>query len=277
MNAQLVAVILFASMLNAAWNSLVKLQGDKLTSMVQVTLAGSLLSLPFLWVFPAPSASSWGWLLASIALHTAYHLLLPAAYAYGDLGRVYPIARGSAPLIVTVAAWLVAGETLSPVGLLGVGALATGVMLVATEKVGGSRRAVVLAFATGCLIAAYTVVDALGARASQSPLGFAAWLTVWDGVLTWVIVAAWKRKAIPARSGSWRTGVAAGGMQVAAYWIAVWALSQAPMGQVSALRETSVLFAAFFSAFVLKEGPGLLRVISAVLIFLGIAATKSSR
>jgi drug/metabolite transporter (DMT)-like permease len=277
MNADLVAVILLASVLNAAWNSVVKLQGDKLASMVQVTLAGSLLSLPFLWFFPAPSAGSWGWLLASIALHTAYHLFLPAAYAHGDLGRVYPIARGSAPLIVTAAAWLLAGETISLIGLLGVAALAMGVMLLATEKRGGSSRAVMLAFVTGGLIAAYTVVDALGARSSGSPLGFAAWLTVWDGVLTWLVVRVWQRARLRTISVAWRTGVLAGAMQVGAYWIAVWALSQAPMGQVSALRETSVLFAAFFSAFVLKEGPGLLRVASTILIFLGIAATKSSK
>jgi drug/metabolite transporter (DMT)-like permease len=190
---------------------------------------------------------------------------------------VYPIARGSAPLIVTAAAWFLAGENLSPLGLIGVIALASGVMLLATERNGGSPKGVLFAFVTGAMIAAYTVVDAFGARSSGSPLGFAAWLTVCDGALTWIVVAVWRRGRLRMNAGSWPVGVLAGAMQVAAYWIAVWALSQAPMGQVSALRESSVLFAAFISAFLLKEGPGLLRVVSAVLIFLGIAATKSSR
>jgi drug/metabolite transporter (DMT)-like permease len=278
MPLDLLGLLLIASFLNASWNALVKLQGDKLVTMAQVTLAGSVLSAPFLLVFDAPPSSSWGWLALSIVLHTAYHLFLPVAYQYGDLGKVYPIARGSAPLLVTVAAWLLVGESLSPLATFGVIALAVGVMVLSFEGGHAGRMAVRYALLTGVFIASYTFVDAMGARGSGLPWGFAVWLTLGDGLLTYVIVLGLRgRIALKLGRRSALIAYTGGGMQVAAYWIAIWALTQAPMGQVSAIRETSVLFAALISAFVLKEGFGLLRLVSTALIFLGLAATKGSK
>lgn len=273
------AVVLLAAALHAGWNALIKIQGDRLAVMAAVTLAGSLLSLPLLAFVPAPAPASWPFLALTIVLHTGYHLFLPTAYRYGDLGQVYPIARGSAPLLVTVGAFLIAGEKLPPLALLGVVCLAVGVIALAFDRTSAARvngKAVLFALVTATCIAAYTVVDGIGVRRSEGILGFAVWLTVGDGLLTAAVVF-WWRGTSAARVFRQSAGTAflGGAMQVGAYWIIVWALAVAPMGVVSALRETSVLFAAILSTFVLREGFGVWRFVSASFVTLGLVLSRS--
>lgn len=281
MPIEIAGLVLLAAALHAGWNALVKIRGDRLVVMAVVTLAGSLISLPFAAFVAAPDPASWPLLALTILLHTGYHIFLPIAYDHGDLGQVYPIARGSAPMFVTLGALLFAGETLGPVALVGVICLSAGVMALAFDRESGIRgkpKAVFYALLTAICIASYTVVDGLGARAAGSVLGFAVWLTIGDGVLTFALVFVWKRGRV------WRvarenlgTGFLGGAMQVGAYWIIVWALALAPMAMVSALRETSVLFAAVISTFLLREGFGVWRFVSAGFIALGLMLTRSQR
>ncbi|MCG8435310.1 MAG: EamA family transporter [Gammaproteobacteria bacterium] len=281
MSLEITAAVLLAAALHAGWNALIKISGDRVAVMAVVTLAGSLLSLPFLAFVEAPDPASWPLLALTILLHTAYHIFLPIAYDHGDLGQVYPMARGSAPLLVTVGAVVLAGEVLEPLALVAVICLAVGVMTLTFDKATGIVRkpkAVVFALATGVCIASYTLVDGLGARQAGSVLGYAVWLTIGGGLLTFLIAVTWKRDEV------WRvaranlvTGLAGGAMQIGAYWIIVWALALAPMGMVSALRETSVLFAAVISTFVLKEGFGVWRFVSAVLVSFGLLLGRSQK
>lgn len=274
MSLEITVVVLFAAALHAGWNTLIKISGDRIAVMVVVTLAGSLFSLPFLTFVDAPDRGSWPLLALTIILHTGYHFFLPTAYDHGDLGQVYPMARGSAPILVTVGALVFAGEALEPLAVAGVICLAVGVMTLTFDTATGivkKPKAVAFALATGACIACYTVVDGLGARLAGSALGFAVWLTIGDGLLTFLLALMWKGSAI------WRVarsnlviGFAGGAMQVGAYWIIVWALALAPMGMVSALRETSVLFAALISTFLLKEGFGVWRFVSAGLVSFGL-------
>jgi len=271
-------IVLLAALLHAGWKAIIKIKGDRLLTMAVVTLAGSMLSAPFLLLVTPPDPASWPLLALTILLHTGYHLFLPVAYDHGDLGQVYPIARGSAPLLVTIGAIVFAGETLHPLALLGVICLATGVMSLTFEKERGiskNPKAVIYALLTALFIASYTVVDGIGVRESGSILGFAVWLTVGDGLLTYIIVLCWKGRAtLAVTRRNWRPGIAGGAMQVGAYWIIIWALALAPMAMVSALRETSVLFAAILSTFLLKEGFGVWRFISTSLAALGLFASK---
>ena len=278
MSLEIVTIVLLAAALHAGWNTLIKISGDRVAVMAFVTLAGSFISLLFLPFVEGPDPTSWPLLALTILLHTGYHFFLPVAYDHGDLGQIYPIARGSAPLLVTVGAIFFAGEYLDWVSLLGVICLAVGVMTLAFDKGIGvtmKPKAVLYAMGTGLCIAAYTVVDGLGARQAGSVLGFAVWLTIGDGLLTFLLALIWKKSAI------WRvaranltTGIIGGAMQVSAYWIIVWALALAPMGMVSGLRETSVLFAALISTFVLKEGFGVWRFISASFVTFGLILTQ---
>lgn len=278
MDLGIAAIVLLAAALHAGWNTLIKISGDRVAVMAVVTFAGSLISVLILPFVDSPSPDSWPLLALTILLHTGYHLFLPIAYDHGDLGQVYPIARGTAPILVTGGAVIFAGEFLDPLALIGVICLAVGVITLAFDRSNGLRanpKAILYALATGLCIAAYTVVDGLGARKAGAILGFAVWLTIGDELLTFIFAMVWKGSSI------WRVarinlgkGIAGGAMQVGAYWIIVWALAWAPMGLVSGLRETSVLFAALISTFVLKEGFGVWRFVSASLITFGVVLSR---
>lgn len=274
MSLEVGVLVLLAAAMHAGWNTLIKIQGDRLAVMAVVTAAGSLISLAVLPFVAAPDAASWPLLALTVMLHTGYHLFLPLAYDHGDLGQVYPIARGSAPLLVTLGAVFIAGEVLDPTALLGVFCLAVGVMALTFDKgtgVAKKPRAVLYALLTGCFIACYTVVDGLGVRQAGSILGFAVWLTVADGLLTLLLVSLWRPAAVrQVLRRNALVGFLGGALQVGAYWIVIWALALAPMAMVSSLRETSVLFAALISTFVLKEGFEVWRFVSAGLVTLGL-------
>ncbi len=278
MSLEVGALVLLAAALHAVWNALIKIQGDRLAVMAVMTAAGSLISLAVLPFVDAPDPASWPLLVLTILLHTGYHFFLPRAYDHGDLGQVYPIARGSAPLLVTLGAVFIAGETMNPAALLGVVCLAVGVMALTFDKGAGVARkpkAVLYALLTGTFIASYTVVDGLGVRQAGSILGFAVWLTVADGLLTFLLVSTWKPSAVrQVLRSSVLVGFLGGALQVGAYWIIIWALAVAPMAMVSSLRETSVLFAAVISTFVLKEGFGVWRFVSAGLVTLGLVLSR---
>ncbi|MEM7489891.1 MAG: EamA family transporter [Pseudomonadota bacterium] len=272
-------LILLAAALHAGWNALIKVSGDRVAVMAIVTLAGSAFSLLALPFVESPDPASWPLLVLSILIHTGYHFFLPIAYDHGDLGQVYPVARGSAPMLVTLGAFLFAGEHISQMALWGILCLSVGVMALTFDggKVGKIKtQALVFALLTGLCIASYTVVDGLGAREAGSALGFAVWLTIGNGVLTFLIALGWKRNEIvEVAKDNAVTGFAGGAMQVGAYWIVVYALAVAPMGMVSGLRETSVLFAALISTFLLKEGVGVWRFVSASLVTFGLILSRS--
>jgi drug/metabolite transporter (DMT)-like permease len=278
---EITAIVLLAAALHAGWNTLIKISGDRVAVMALVTLAGSIISLLFVPFVESPAPASWPYLAATILLHTGYHFFLPIAYDHGDLGQVYPMARGTAPILVTLGAVFAAGEVLEPFALAGVLCLAVGVMALTLDGTSGltkNSKAVLFALATGACIASYTVVDGLGARQAGSVLGFAVWLTIGDGLLTFLVAVAWKPRMIwRLARGNWAVGLTGGAMQVGAYWIIVWALAVAPLGLVSALRETSVLFAALISIVVLKEGWSAWRFVSAALVSLGLMLQRLPR
>ena len=254
MSLEITLVVLLAALFNASWNAIVKVGGDRVAVMAVVTLFGSLISVFALPFVPLPEPASWPLLTLAILIHTAYHFCLPMAYQNGDFGQVYPIARGSAPLLVTLGAAVFAGELLGFLPMLGVLFLAVGVMSLSLDTRTGltkNPRAILLALGTGALIASYTLVGGLGARQAGSVLGFAVCLTIGNGVLTFLIASCWKYKAIKAVAcGNLLPAALGGGMQVGAYWIVIWAMAYAPLGMVSALRETGVLFAALISTFI---------------------------
>jgi len=242
------------------------------------TLIGSAISLPALAFVDLPHPESWGLLGVSIFIHTVYHLVLPLAYRHGDLSLVYPIARGMAPLLVTLVAAVLLGELPHATEIAGVACISVGVLVMAARHcttLNTTSHGVLYALMTGVLIAAYTVVDASGARVSGSVIGFAVLLTIGDGIATALIVLFWRGpKAFQIEKRTLYLCAFAGAMQIGAYWIAVWALSKAPMGTVSALRESSVLFVGLISKFILKEKFGKQRLISSLLIFMGIVSVR---
>ncbi|MCO5066898.1 MAG: DMT family transporter [Rhizobiaceae bacterium] len=185
-------------------------------------------------------------------LHTGYRLFLVESYRFGDLGRVYPIARGSSPLIVAILAMVFAGETTDPQSLAAVFVISLGIMSLSLtrglDRV-GDARAVVLALATGTFAAVYTIVDGLGARHAGSASAYMIWVGLLDAAAFLPVVQFRRRHALwPSSAKRWTAGAIAGVTGFIAYWLVVWALTIAPMASVSALRATSIGFAVVFGA-----------------------------
>lgn len=280
MSASVFAAVLLAAALHAGWNAIVKSgTRDRYLAISLVSIASGALALPMLPFARLPNAAAWPWLIASALLHIGYNLFLARAYRSGDLGQVYPIARGAAPLLVAVLMLAVFGERLALPELAGVLALGGGVVLMSLR--GGrvlerlQADAVAAALATSVCIAAYTVSDGAGARANGSAHGYALWLFVLDGALMLLLLLARRGPAgVRQLRRTWRGGVAGGAMSAAAYWIVIWAMTVAPVALVSALRESSVLFAAAISTLVLREPVTGWRVAAAAAIVLGIVLLK---
>ena len=279
MSLAVALAVLAAALMHASWNALVKADGDRmilLGGMVAVEAAVCLLLLPF---FPFPPAAAWPFLIASGLLHSGYKLFLLRAYGLGDLSQVYPIARGSAPLLVALLAALFAGEALTLETTLGVAVIALGIMSLSFFSGGlarSSRAALLASLATGGLIASYTVVDGSGARGSGGPHVFMIWATLADAAVFLPAVMLQRERAPQRMLRRWRRALVAGSIILGAYWLVVWALTLAPMASVSALRETSVIFGALIGSLILKEPYGRRRVVAAVLVAAGMVLLRLS-
>ena len=275
MPLEIVAIVLVAALAHASWNALAKADDDRLVTIGAFNAVRFLLCIPLVLALPLPAVASWPYLVVSAILHLGYYTFLIAAYRHGDLSKVYPLARGLSPLLVAAGAFVLAGERLGPIALAGVAVACTGIASVslggAATHGGNHRLGVLFAVVTALFIAAYTVTDAMGARLSANAVSYVAWLTILDG-LPLLLAAAMLRRAALARhlaDRAWKSA-AGGALQLTAYGLVVWALALAPMAAVSALRETSVLFAAIMGVKLLGEPLGARRITAAALVVAGI-------
>jgi drug/metabolite transporter (DMT)-like permease len=272
--------VLLAAVLHAVWNALLKGVEDRLTVIVLFDLTGAALSLLAVTLVPPPAPASWGFVGLSVLLHTGYKLALLQSYRFGDLSQVYPLARGSAPLLVAAFAALVVGERLRPVQLAGLVGVCGGLALLLEAGRASLRRAPAVGFAlaTGVLIAAYTVVDGLGVRRAGSVLGYIAWLFLLHGLPIPLFALAFRRPGLAGRlRAGLRVGVVAGVLSLAAYALVLWAQRHGALAVVAALRETSVLVAALIGTLVFGEGFGRRRMVAAGLLVAGIVALNVAR
>ncbi|HUF55673.1 MAG TPA: DMT family transporter [Thermohalobaculum sp.] len=272
--------VLAAAALHATWNALVKGGVDKALGMTAVVLGSGLFALAALPLVATPAPESWPYVVASIALHLGYQLFLLMSYRIGDLTQVYPIARGTAPLIVAAFSVTVLGVELARLELAGVIVIGTGIIsLSLVRRRDGLRnpRAAATAVVTGCFIAAYSLVDGTGARAAGTGVGFYGWVAA-GNALAMLVFAALARprllRALPQAAG---VAVAGGGASFAAYALVVWAFTQAPIALVTALRETSIVFALLIGVVFLKERLDLARVVSIMLTIGGAALLRLAR
>ncbi len=274
------AVMLAAALLHAGWNTLVKQGGDPYLRVAIVMLTGSVLALgPALFLAPPPAAA-WPWLASSVLAHTVYYATLARGYETGDLSQVYPIARGLAPPLVALGGTVFAGEHLGPGGILAIALVAAGIMSLALagSRSLRDRRAIVAALLAGTAIAVYTLSDGLGARASQTPWHYIAWLFLLEALPFGLFVLWWRRDLL--LLGGRRAllpAVGGGVMSTAAYALVIWAMSLAPMAYVSAVRETSVVLAAWLGIRLLGEPFGRIRLISAGIVTLGVVLLHLAR
>jgi drug/metabolite transporter (DMT)-like permease len=268
--ALLYGLVILSAILHSVWNALVKSAGDRTLTMVAIRTVGmtfGLVALPFVdW----PASESWKWLAATSLVMFAYYALLVRSYGVGDMSVVYPLARGLAPVLTTIAAFLVIGETLSTGQVVGVVMISLGIMALSFGA-GASSTAVGFALATGVSVATYSFFAGLGVRSAGTVLGFQACLEIVTGfgMLCYGVVA--RRGDLGAyvrRHGT--VGLFAGTISVLGFLAYLVAAKSLPLGPVSALRETSVIFGAVLGTIVLREGFGPRRIAAAVLVTIGI-------
>jgi len=279
---EFVFLVLLAALAHAGWNTVVKSSGARNRTFAVMLLTGGAVSLAGIFLLPPPARAAWPYLAASAVIHYAYYGFLLLAYRHGDLSHVYPLARGSAPLTVALGAWLLAGEALSPPGVAGLALASAGLMSLAFENGlprGQAGKPVFYALGTGLLIAAYTVVDGMGVRASAAPLSYIVWLNLLEAlpVALWLVVR--RPQGFVRGAGPWwRHGLIGGLLATAAYGLVIYAMSTGGMAHVSALRETSTLFAALIGTLILGErgGGAGRRIAAAAMVATGIAALQLS-
>ncbi|MFH9014888.1 EamA family transporter [Streptomyces sp. NPDC017943] len=268
------SAVLLAAVTHAGWNALAHHITDKLAGFTLISGGGLLIGLAMTPFVPQPAPGAWPYLLGSAALHIAYYALLMTSFRLGDFGQAYPIARGTAPLVVTVLAALFAHEVPDGWAAAGVALSCAGLTGVALWGLRGRRpdwAAIGAALATGLAIAAYTVVDGLGVRASGSPLGYIAWLMAVQGlVIPAYALCHWRGgTAHILRPFAW-IGLAGAALSVAAYALVLWAQTRAALAPVAALRESSIIVGAAIGAVFFKERFGAPRIAAAGLLVVGI-------
>ncbi|MCZ4281457.1 EamA family transporter [Kiloniella laminariae] len=279
MESHVFIAVMLGAVMHASWNAVIKVGLDRFSSILLLSLVQGVISLGLLAFFPLPSLQSLPWLLASIVLHVGYKLFLIRAYQLGDLSQIYPLARGTAPLIVSIVSALFLGEILTLSKSLGIVAIGLGIMVMAFAPQKNSTRlsgiALLFALGTAFFTAAYTLVDGIGAREALTASGFTLVLFAGDGMCMLILAIATRGKqAITKTLPEWKTGLIAGSLSLGSYWIAIWAMTKAPIALVSGLRESSVLFAMLIAVIFLKEKTGPLRWLSACAIATGIIMTR---
>lgn len=269
--ALLYGLVILSAIAHAVWNAMMKSAGDRTLTMVAIRVAGLLLGLCALPFVDWPARESWKWLGLTAAIQFGYYALLIRSYGEGDMNVVYPLARGIAPLLTTLLAAILIGETLDVGQMAAVGLISLGIFVLALGAGAGSA-AVGLAVATGASVAAYSFVAGVGVRAAGTVLGFQAWLEVLNGsvMVAYALIMRRDGIALYVRQHGAR-GLLAGAISVVGFLAFLAAMQSLPFGPVVALRETSVIFGTVLGTFVLREAFGGRRIVAASAVVLGIA------
>lgn len=269
--------VLAAAFLHALWNALIKVGTSKLGGMVILSIVEVPIGLAVVALAPAINPAAVPWIIAAGCTHFAYKFFLCYAYERGDLSRVYPIARGAAPMLVTLVGAVVLADAISSTQYLAIALLAAGILLMARGIFTGNenRRLLPFALASALATATYTLIDGLGARVSDSPAAYVAWVFVADGCFFTLGMLALRGFGIlPRDPKAWATGAFASAASYGAYAVSIWAMTIAPIALVAALRETSILFAVLIGWLVFGERMGRDKVIAAVIIVAGVILTR---
>jgi drug/metabolite transporter (DMT)-like permease len=271
MPTHIILLILFAALLHASWNALLRGGDDKLWSMTVMCVAVAIVSGVGALFMVAPAPESWPYAALSALLHVGYNLFLVRTYRSGDLGQTYPVSRGSSPVLITLCASLFAGEVVGTTAMIGIALVSAGIISLAFKGRKLDIPGLPYALGTGCFIAAYSVTDGIGGRLSGAPMAYTAWMCASWGVLmpvTYVLLRD-ARSLVLIRPGL-IMAVCGGLVSLLAYGIVIYAMTQAPMGAVSALRETSVLFAALIGYLFLGESLTARKLVACAVIATGI-------
>ncbi|WP_278940708.1 DMT family transporter [Pseudomonas helleri] len=263
-------IVLVAAVLHASWNAIVKAGKNTVLTMVLVTASAALWAIVLLPVLPSPSPESWPYIALSAALQIVYFALVARIYRIADMSQTYPIMRGAAPLIVALAGTLFLEETLSSPAWLGVCIICSGILIMLWSGGQKSQEGLILALLNALVISGYTLVDGVGVRLSAAPASYTLWIFLITGasIVCWATLTQWSQTRDYLRL-NWHLGAIGGLGTLVSYGLALYAMTQAPVAVVAALRETSILFSAVISWLILKEHITVVRCVSVCVIAIG--------
>ena len=269
MTATVLAIVLLAALLHALWNALVKVSGDRAITLGLVALGHCLPALALLPFVPMPVAAAFPFIIASTIIHWAYYYFLNISYRFGDLSLIYPIARGTAPVMVALGATIWADEHLSFWAWIGILTVSAGIMILAAVR-HADKRGIGTALMNSTIIATYSVVDGIGIRLSGAPVGYVVWLFAAEVLVAVFVLGFGLNRLRNIGTKALALGLTGGVISGLAYGLALFAKTLAPIGIVSAVRETSVIFAALIGVVWLREGPARRRLIAATVVAGGV-------
>lgn len=277
MSLGVLLAVLGAAFLHALWNALIKTGTSKIGAMVILSIAEVPIGVAVVIFRPLPAAEVWPWVLAAGCAHFFYKTFLTFAYDRGDLSRVYPIARGAAPMIVTLVGIFALSDSITGHQYAGIFVLGLGILLMARGvfQRGEDRRLLPFALGSACATATYTLLDGMGARVSGDAIAYVAWVFIADGLLfAGGTIALRGIDVLPRDGRSWRLGTLAAAASYGAYAVSVWAMTLAPIAVVAALRETSILFAVLIGWLAFGERMTRDKALAAVIIVAGVMLTR---
>ncbi|HQZ13770.1 MAG TPA: EamA family transporter [Devosia sp.] len=269
-------IVIFAALLHAGWNAIVKGAGDTRLTTVLVLACSAIIAVVTLPFLPQPAPASWPYLATTMVLQIGYFSLVAAAYRAADMSTVYPLMRGLAPLLVASVGTVVLGEQPGPFGWLGIALICGGVLSMALRgRHTDARRGIILALINAVVIATYTLVDGTGARLSGAPISYVLWLNILAGVpfLAWGLLRH-RAPLLQHIRRNWMLGFVGGIANIASYGLALWAMTQAPIAIVAALRETSILWGTLIAVLILRERIDAPRLIATGIIAAGAVAIR---
>jgi drug/metabolite transporter (DMT)-like permease len=263
--------VIAAAVTHAAWNAIAHGIKDQTLAFALIGVGGIAIGIPLVIVAAMPRAGCWPYLLGSVAIHVFYNLLLMQCYRLGEFSQVYPLARGTSPLVVTILAAVFVHEHLALTQVGGVLVVCAGLAVLVLAGRRPGRAAFLAAVGTGLTIAAYTTVDGVGVRLSASPVGYIGWLMVLESLGVPMFALARRRDVLLKQSPRiLLAGLAAGALAVLAYGLVLWAQTRGALAPIAALRETSVIFGAIIGTLIFREPFGRTRIAATVLVAAGI-------
>jgi drug/metabolite transporter (DMT)-like permease len=263
--------VLAAAVTHATWNAIAHGIKDQTLAFALIGVGGIVVAIPLVIFAAAPRPDCWPYLAASIVIHVFYNLLLMQCYRLGEFGQVYPLARGTSPLVVTILAAIFVHEHLALPQIAGVLVVSGGLAALVVAGRRPSRAAFLAAIGTGLTIAAYTTVDGVGVRLSHSPIGYIGWLMLLESLGVPMFALIRRRDVLlKQRPRILLSGLAAGALSVLAYGLVLWAQTRGALAPIAALRETSVIFGAIIATLVFREPFGRTRIAATILVTAGI-------
>jgi uncharacterized membrane protein len=254
MKPTIIGLTLAAAVLHATWNAILRSGVDRLWSVTIMSFATTLAAIPCALLLPLPRTQSWAYLGISAVLQVLYIILLAHAYRHGELAQVYPIVRGSVPLLVSIGGFVFAGQRLNAGTLSGIGLISVGIVSLAFGRVRAEAKSLALALVTALLVASYVTADGIGVGLAGNSQSYAAWIFVLYGALlpmTFLLLRG--RITVSLRAPETLKVMTGGVVSFVSYGAITAALAAGNVGPVAALRETSIVFAVLIGHIVLGE------------------------